>query len=277
MEEFCAICCQEGSLSSPSRKPTKNEFEVRRQFSQVREVARALVAHYGNSSLGNKKNPFNELLYIILSSKTPLHKYRRAYTDLRKRYPKAESLATASARSIAAIIRFAGLETKKAKQIRSIARLLKKKFGRVTLAPLSKMMDRDAERFLKSLPGIGTKSARCVLMYSLGRKVFPVDNHCYRIVSRLGWVKGAVWTKSVAEAAQAGIPPELRKPMHVGMVLLGRGYCLPKSPRCHACPLLPYCETGGSRVGERLQGLHGTARRLDTKWTLSSRPSGHVG
>jgi endonuclease III len=217
-------------------------------FPYVQEVARALRGRYGVPSLGNKPNPFNELLYIILSSKTPGHKYQRAYTALRRRFAKADDLATASVRTIEKTIRFAGLERKKAIQIRAIARALKEEFGRVTLRPLSKMSDSATERFLTSLPGVGLKSARCVLLYSLNRKVFPVDNHCYRIAKRLGWTKGSPWTKRVAENLQAGITSDLRKPLHVGLVLLGREYCLPKAPRCPKCPLLQYCPTGQRKV-----------------------------
>ncbi len=233
----------------------KSLCELSRSFPHVREVAQGLRARYGTPTLGNKANPLNELLYIILSSKTPGHKYQRAYIALRRKYPKAVDLASAPIRAIEKTIRFAGLEKKKAIQIRSIGRSLKDEFGRVTLRPLAKMSDSDAERFLTSLPGVGIKSARCVLMYSLSRKAFPVDNHCYRIAARLGWVEGKAWTKHVADGLQVGIPPHLRKPLHIGMVLLGREYCLPKSPRCPVCPLLHYCPTGRSLAAKERQCL----------------------
>lgn len=226
--------------------------EVSKSFPHVQEVALALRERHGLPTLGNKANPFNELLYIILSSKTPRDKYQRAYSALRRRYPKADDLASTGIHKIEKAIRFAGLEKKKAAQIRSIAHGLKRKFGHVTLSPLSKMKDSDAERFLTTLPGVGIKSARCVLMYSLGRKLFPVDSHCHRISMRLGWTQRKAWTAGVADYLQAGIPARLRKPMHVGMVLLGREYCLPKSPHCSECPLLRYCPTGKRLLGSEL-------------------------
>lgn len=213
-------------------------------FRRVHLVAEALRTHFGVPALGNKRNPFNELIYIILSSKTPGNRYQEAYAALRKRYPRADDLAEALPRSIQSTIRFAGLAKKRAFQIRAIAQRLRAEFGRVTLPPLARMDDATAERFLVSLPGVGLKMARCVLMYSLDRPVFPVDNHCYRICTRLGWADGRPWSKATANRLQGGIPPELRKPIHVGMVLLGREYCLPRSPRCLGCPLLKHCPTG---------------------------------
>jgi endonuclease III len=231
-----------------------------RKFRNIEKVARILRSKYGVPTLGNKANPFDELLYIVLSSKTPPEKYRQAFLRLRQRYRRFDALATASVRTIARTVRFAGLERKKARQIRTIAQRLREKFGRVTLAPLRKMTNESAEALLCSLPGIGLKSARCVLMYSLGRKVFPVDNHCYRIASRLGWIRGSPWTRGVANGLQEGIPPALRKAVHVGMVLLGREYCVPKNPHCGSCPLLRHCPTGRERVA-----------RQTGKWLSASR------
>ena len=64
-------------------------------------------------------------------------------------------------------------------------------FGRPTLAPLKRLSDMEVEGVLLSLPGVGVKVARCVLLYSLRRDVFPVDTHCWRVTCRLGWVN---WT-----------------------------------------------------------------------------------
>lgn len=225
-------------------------------FRQVHQVAEELRAHFGVPALGNKLNPFNELIYIVLSSKTPGNRYQEAYRALREKYPRADDLATASVLGIQTTIRFAGLARKKAFQIRAIARRLSTNFGRVTLAPLAKMNDVAAERFLASLPGVGRKMARCVLMYSLGRPVFPVDNHCHRICTRLGWTKGSPWSKATTDALQEGIPPKLRKPIHVGMVLLGREYCLPRSPQCWGCPLRRYCPTGKRVVATSNNATH---------------------
>ncbi len=208
----------------------------------VEEVTRALVSRFGRSTLGNKKNPFNELLYIILSSRTPPDNYQDTYRSLRRRFETADSLAEASPEEVAAGIKFGGLQNKKACAITAIASKLEQAFGRVTLASLKRMETDGAEAFLTSLPGVSTKTARCVLMYSLDRPVFPVDVHCYRVSKRLGWApEGVELTRRRADELQAGVPEHLRRDLHVGMVLLSRHYCRPKAPDCLDCPIANFC------------------------------------
>jgi endonuclease-3 len=209
------------------------------------DVTEALVQRFGRPALGNKKTPFNELLYILLSSKTPPNRYQEVYRTLRRAYRRADSLADARPEDVAKVISHGGLQNRKARAITSIAQRLKDEFGRVTLAPLGKMTTEEAEVFLTSLREINKKMARCVLMYSLDRPVFPVDAHCFRIAQRLGWApNGAYLTDRLADELQDGVPEALRRDLHVGMVLLGRHYCLPKNPRCRECPLLEFCPIG---------------------------------
>lgn len=217
-------------------------------FLNVRKITRALTRAYGRPTLGNKRNPLDELLFIILSSKTPPHRYKLTYRALKEKYPSADGLASAKPSAIARVIEVGGLAEKKARQISAIAKALVREFGRVTLRPLRGASDADAEAFLDNLPGIGKKMARCVLMYSLDRPVFPIDSHCFRICQRLGWVsEDTNLTDRVADTLQEGIPPHLRQDLHVGMILLGREFCQPLKMRCVECPLLRYCPTGQQR------------------------------
>ena len=220
-------------------------------FEYVREVAQALVRAFGCPSLGNKKNPFNELLYITLSNRTPPDSYQETYRELRRRFPRANDLAKASVEDVASAINLGGLHNKKAQAITAFSRELKRVFGRVSLAPVEHMETREAEQFLMALPGVSTKTARCVLMYSLDRPVFPVDRHCLRIVERLRWVpEGGELTKMRADEIQTGIPKEVRKELHVGMIVLGRTNCFPLHPTCTTCPCLRWCPTGQTNVGD---------------------------
>lgn len=213
-----------------------------RFHSHVEEITEALVQEFGRPTLGNKNNPFNELLYIILSSRTPPDSYQDTYRSLRRRFRTAESLAAASPEEVAEAIELGGLQMKKARAISAIAVTLKGMFGHVTLAPLRRMETSDAEELLTSLPGVSVKTARCVLTYALGRPAFPVDVHCYRVSQRLGWVPSdAALTRRRADELQAGIPEDLRRDLHVGMVLLSRYYCRPTAPDCEACPITRLC------------------------------------
>ncbi len=211
----------------------------------VEEITEALVQEFGRPTLGNKKNPFNELLYIILSSRTPPDVYQETYRSLRREFKTANSIAEARPEYVAKTIEQGGLHNKKAHAITKIASELKEKHGRVTLAPLKQMEIEEAEKFLTSLPGVSIKTARCVLMYALNRAVFPVDVHCRRVAHRLGWTPSDIYlTERQADELQEKIPEYLRRDLHVGMVLLGRNYCSPRNPRCSECPLLEFCPTG---------------------------------
>lgn len=218
-------------------------------FRNVNEVSDRLVAWFPKQDLGNKRNPFDELLYIILSAKTPPERYRRAYAELHRHYPRFNDLAEANRKELSEVIHFAGLADRKSTQIVDIAQQLKAEFGTVSLAPLRQMSIEEAERFLTSLSGIGLKSARCILLYSLDFQVFPADNHCLRIAKRLNWISDASFSKHIANKLQDGIPPHLRRDLHVNMVLLGRERCFQRSPVCNGCPIFDYCPTGQSQIG----------------------------
>ena len=222
-----------------------NNLEKGQFHPNVDQITEILLQRFGRQILGNKQNPFNELLFILLSSKTPPSRYQEVYRRLKRNFPASNDLASVKWENVAVIIGDAGLQNRKAKAIVSISKLLKNKYGTVTLAPLKRLSDESVESFLNSLPEVSIKTARCVMLYALSRNVFPVDSHCFRICKRLGWIpKDKSLTDRVANFLQDGVPSALRKDLHVGLVLLGRNYCTPKDPACESCPILEHCPTG---------------------------------
>jgi len=217
----------------------------------VWDVAAALKNRYRDFNHYNLKNPLDELLFIICSTKTGEASYRSTYRSLKETFPTHYQIAEAPAEYIARPIVSGGLSNQKAKAIRDLLDIIVAKFGEPTLRPLRKMSDDEAEEFLLSLPGVGKKVARCVLMYSLGRQVFPVDTHCWRVTRRLGWVRPTQKDKHCAprdmDRLQSKIPLELRHSLHVNMISLGREICTPTFPRCDGCPISVWC----SRIGVR--------------------------
>jgi endonuclease III len=213
-------------------------------------VAEALKVRYSDFDHHNKSNPLDELLFIICSIKTTASGYSSTYLALKRRFPRHEQIAEAPAEYIAMPIKRGGLANNKAKSIRRILDVLMDRFGRPTLSPLKSWSDRECEAFLTSLPGVGKKVARCVMMYSLGRKVFPMDTHCWRITRRLGWVrptsKNGRPSPRDMDRLQAKIPPDLRFSLHVNMVSLGREYCRARNPNCPECPIADYCRKIGA-------------------------------
>lgn len=225
--------------------------------STIWKVAVALKNRYRDFNHYNLKNPLDELLFIICSTKTGEASYRSTYRSLKETFPTHLQIAEAPAEYIARPIVSGGLSNQKAKAIRDLLDVIMAKFGEPTLNPLRKMSDEEAEAFLLSLPGVGKKVARCVMMYSLGRQVFPVDTHCWRIARRLGWVRPTQKDKHCAprdmDRLQAKIPPELRYSLHVNMISLGREICTPTFPRCDECPITVLCPKIGILRGCKLK------------------------
>lgn len=215
----------------------------------VFEVAAALQTRYRDFNHHNLKNPLDELLFIICSTRTGEKGYRSTFRSLKETFPTHLHIAEAPAEYIARPIVSGGLSNQKAKAIRKLLDIIVEKFGEPTLKPLRKMSDENAEAFLLSLPGVGKKVARCVLMYSLDRQVFPVDTHCWRIARRLGWVRTTQKDQHCAprdmDRLQSRIPPELRHSLHVNMISLGRETCTPNSPRCGECLIQEWCRKIG--------------------------------
>lgn len=232
-----------------SRHPSRGYFP------NVETVARALSEYYGDHSHGNKANPLRELLFIICSVQTNEALYRSTYTRLTSTFPRFRQLADATEEEIATVIAHGGLSRQKARTIKAIFARLDSDFGSPTLWPLRAMSDAECQDYLESLPGVGRKTARCVMMYSLRREVFPVDSNCWRICRRIGWVRPTRPDKSCAprdmDRLQTGIPREIRFALHVNLVSHGRTCCLPSIPLCESCCIRELCRTGSKLRTER--------------------------
>lgn len=217
-------------------------------------VDELLEAKYRSESLGNLKDPLDELIYIILSVQTGPNGYRPVFASLKQRYPYWDNVLEASEKELESIIRPAGLSKQKTRYIRAIvAGVLQETQARTrnsrakaTLNFLKKDSNEEAEAFLVSLPGVSVKTARCVLMYSLGRDVFPVDTHIYRIFNRLG-IAEPIHRKRAGDPMQDLVPPSIRRRLHINLVHQGRAVCKSRKPLCSACPLVSFCKTGLDR------------------------------
>lgn len=188
--------------------------------------------------------------YKYSASTKFLSKFHHAtYRALRRAYPTFSALACASQQEIERTIFRGGLSKQKSASIKRLMAEVIRRFGKPTLSPLKAMEDPECEQALLSLPGIGKKTARCVMMYSFSLAVFPVDTHCWRISRRIGWVRptrsDGYCSHRDMDRLQVKIPPELRFSLHVNMVSLGREICLPQKPRCTNCPIKTYCRKIG--------------------------------
>lgn len=220
---------------------------------RIAQTNELLAERYGSPSHFNRRNPLDELLFIVLSTLTHESNYLTTFRSLKSAFPTATLLADATEADIAQAIAFGGLSRRKAQGIHGILRAIVERFDRPSLAPLRALDDQECERFLTSLPLVGLKTARCVMMYSLDREVFPVDTHCWRIARRLGWVRPTRRDGSCSprdmDRLQDAIPPAIRHSLHVNLIAHGRVTCVARKPLCSACPISSLCPqlTAGKR------------------------------
>lgn len=201
---------------------------------------------YGQDRHGNLDDPLDELIFIILSDQTEEYAYVKTYKALRESSPTWEHVRREPVDNIAAAIKHGGLQNKKARHIKGTLERIKADFGELSLDGLREMSDREAIRYLESLPGISAKNARCILMYSMGRKVFPVDTHVWRICRRLGLTPPVPKpTTAQQRDLEAIVPEEIRYSLHVNMVSHGRKVCTTYWPECEECVLADICPSCG--------------------------------
>jgi DNA (cytosine-5)-methyltransferase 1 len=234
----------------------------------ISRVDELLEATYRSADLGNVQDVLGEAIYILLSKQTREAVYQRVFAELRARFPTWRHLRRVRLATIERIIRPAGFGSQRARQlhelIRSVDRVNRElgvgpyadEAGDLTLEFLRGWRGEEAEVFLEQLPGIGPKSARCILAYALGEERLAVDTHVRRILARLGVVADRPG-KPDHDAFEAAVPPAARVRLHVNLVHHGRAVCQESAPRCGECPLVSFCTTGRATVAARV-GTHPT-------------------
>lgn len=99
----------------------------------------------------------------------------------------------------------------------------------------------EAKSWLRSLPGVGPKTAAVVLLFSLGKPAFPVDTHVHRVLRRLGLVPAKASATQAQEMLEPRLAPKDVYPFHMYLIVHGRRTCLARRPRCPECSLRQRC------------------------------------
>lgn len=208
---------------------------------RLRVAEQLLSARYGTPLLGNKRDPISEIVFIILSARTRGSEHEAAYRRLRARFRTWAAVRDAPLLEIRQMIQTAGLSRIKALQIRGVLRQLTRDLGRLSAASLRQLDDSSLEAYLTSLPGVGIKTARCVLLYSFDRQVFPVDTNSMRLFENLGIISSPLRFEYAQDPLQCLVPSEIRYSLHVNAVAHGRQTCIPGAPKCRVCPIAHLC------------------------------------
>ena len=212
---------------------------------KVAKVLTRLRDAYGSPNLGNYPDPVDELFFIILSQRTTGPSYERVFRQFKEIVSDWETLPERGVPWVREVISRAGLGHQKAKHMVGVARRLRKEFGRVTLEPLRDRPDAEVQEFLTSLPGVGVKTAKCVMLFSLDRRVLPVDAHVARVAERVGLVDPSASKTRTHEVLEAVVPGASRHDFHVNVVAHGRAVCRANGPDCENCRIRFHCRYWG--------------------------------
>jgi endonuclease-3 len=228
----------------------------KRSEDKVRRIEAALAERYGRPVWGGPGDPLDELMLTILSQNTSDVNRDKAWRALKDRFPTWEAVADADVTELAAAIAPAGLSNQKAPRILAILRDIERRFGRLTLDDLADWPNAQVRDFLTAYPGVGPKTAACVLMFALGRPVMPVDTHVHRIATRLGLIPKGASFETAHETMEAITPPELVYPLHIEMIRHGRALCRPTHPKCSECPVAAECRYAGRTDRQEKETAH---------------------
>jgi endonuclease-3 len=200
-----------------------------------------LVRHYGPIRFRPRGDALAQLIQTILSQHTSDLNSDRAWRSLRQRFRSWRVLADAPVASVRDSIRMGGLAGIKAPRIQQVLRMVRQREGRYSLKRIEALDNATALNYLMGLPGVGHKTAACVLMFGLGRPVMPVDTHVERVAKRLGWAAPQDSPADISAKLETRLPPENMASMHLVLVTHGRQTCRARNPRCDSCPLKQTC------------------------------------
>ena len=176
--------------------------------------------------------PFSILIGTILSARTKDEATTKAVKALFSKYKNPKELAKAEIKDVEEIIKSIGFYHVKSKRIIEVAKIIDKRYKGVVPDDLDTLVQ---------LPGVGRKTANCVLVYAFEKPAIPVDIHVHRISNRLGLVD----TKNPEETEQE-LMKKIQKKYWIDIndtfVMYGQNICKPISPMCDVCKIKKSCK-----------------------------------
>jgi endonuclease-3 len=204
----------------------------------VRTVRDRLRLVYGIPSATPHGRPVEELVLTVLSQSTSDRNRDVAYLRLRRRFATWEAVRDAPLHEVEEALRPGGLSRVKSVRLQAILRALP---DPVSLDDLPSMTVAAARARLCDLPGVGRKTAACVLLFSFGMRDVPVDTHVSRVATRLGLLRPGAPLHELHDALLAMTPPGQELELHVNLLRHGRRTCHAQRPACGRCELRRMC------------------------------------
>jgi endonuclease III len=210
----------------------------RPRAARVRAIRERLRTVYGVPDWTPHGEPLDELVLTVLSQSTNDRNRDVAYERLRERFPSWESVRDAPVAEIEEAIRPGGISHVKSRRIQAILRALP---DDLDLRFLRELPVPEARRWLGELPGVGRKTAACVLLFSYGRRDVPVDTHVGRVATRLALLRPGARSEEQHDEMTALTPPGAELELHINLLRHGRRTCHARRPACRECALRRMC------------------------------------
>ena len=203
----------------------------------MRAIRDRLREMYGRPVNEPHGDPIAELIKTVLSQHTNDRNRDRSFATLRERFPAWEQVRDAPLEELEEAIRPGGLAKQKAPRIQAILEQL----GEPPDLDWTRSASREESlEYLLSLPGVGRKTAACVLIFTWDIPEIPVDVHVHRVGGRLGLFPAKASFEKAHDEMLAVVPPEDAHELHVNLIRHGRALCRPR-PRCGQCDLRRMC------------------------------------
>jgi endonuclease-3 len=215
---------------------------TRARVERVRERLRLV---YGIPLMAPHGHPIAELILTVLSQSTNDRNRDVAYLRLRERLPSWERVRDAPVSEVEEAIRPGGISKVKSRRIQAILEAItedpRDPSGGLSLDWLAQAPMGEARDYLLELPGVGRKTAACVLLFAYGRRDVPVDTHVSRVGMRLGLLRSGAPFEELHEQMLALTPPGQELELHVNLLRHGRRTCHARRPACGECTLARMC------------------------------------
>jgi len=208
---------------------------------KIRRILSLLDNAYGKPPVLQRSDPVDELVRTILSQNTNDKNSLAAFAILKKNFKSWDSLMKTPTAKVARLIKHAGLANIKAGRIKEVLEEIKRREDEITLSFLNIFTVKDALEYLKSLKGVGPKTAACVLLFSFDKGVLPVDTHIFRVTKRLGLLDAKTSIDEAHSILTDIVPKHLIYRFHLGIIEHGRKTCIAQGPRCGSCILYRLC------------------------------------
>ncbi|MBI1766508.1 MAG: endonuclease III [Acidobacteria bacterium] len=218
--------------------------ELAEKRQQLKYVTQNLEAVYGFPRNDGTDDPLDELIGTILSQATTNQNSQRTFANLKACFKDWEAVRRARPEKIEAAIKLGGLAQVKSVVIKNLLNEVKTRVGKLSLSFLHTAPIEEARDFLTSLPGVGPKTAACVLLFACKQPVFPMDTHIFRIARRLGLIPEKGSDTQGHRRMEQWVPDCKHYALHINMILHGRRICHARNPQCKQCCLIEHCRFG---------------------------------